>query len=299
MQSDKVTAAIYSWTPRLCSKQVAAFTKKMVAGCSPASPARARALIHAVAKLASFAENHGVPLKAETVFRTSTIERYLSTEATKLTPATARTVATNLKAAARLLIEDPSPGRKRHPRERAKAPYSASEIERYLALAAWQPTESRRMRTAALICLGAGAGLTGADLRHVRGTDVKEVSGGLVVQVFGVHARIVPVLKRFQEPLGAAARFAGDSFIIGGTDSARKNVTSGLVASFAGGKDLVPLETRRLRATWLSSTAEAIGLNAFMEAAGVVCSQRLGDIVSHLPPASEQDAVRLLSGGRW
>ena len=271
----------------------------MVAGCSPASPARARALIHAVAKLASFAENHGVPLKAETVFRTSTIERYLSTEATKLTPATARTVATNLKAAARLLIEDPSPGRKRHPRERAKAPYSASEIERYLALAAWQPTESRRMRTAALICLGAGAGLTGADLRHVRGTDVKEVSGGLVVQVFGVHARIVPVLKRFQEPLGAAARFAGDSFIIGGTDSARKNVTSGLVASFAGGKDLVPLETRRLRATWLSSTAEAIGLNAFMEAAGVVCSQRLGDIVSHLPPASEQDAVRLLSGGRW
>ncbi len=298
MQSDKVTAAIYSWTPRIHSKQVTVFTRRVVLACRPGTPARARALIYAVAKLTSFAIAHGVPLKVEMVFRTSIIERYLSTEATKLTPATARTVASNLKAAARLLIEDPSPERKRHPRERAKVPYSASEIERYLALAGWQPTESRRMRTTALICLGAGAGLIGADLRNVRGTDIREVSGGLVVQVFGVHTRIVPVLKRFQEPLRTAARFAGNSFIIGGTDSTRKNVTAGLVASFAGGKDLVPLQTRRLRATWLSSTAEAIGLKAFMEAAGVVCSQRLGDIVSHLPPTSEQDAVRLLSGRR-
>jgi hypothetical protein len=298
MQSDKVTTAICSWTPRLYSKQVAAFTRRVVLACQPETPARARALIYAVAKLASFATSHGVPLSAEMVFHTSVIERYLSTEATKLAPATARTVATNLKAAARLLIEDPSPKRKRHPREMAKMPYSASEIEHYLTLAAWQPTESRRMRITALICLGAGAGIIGTDLRHVRGTSIKEVSGGLVVQVVGVHARIVPVLNRFQEPLRVAARFAGDSFIIGGTDSARKNVTSDLVASFAGGKDLIPLETRRLRATWLSSTAEAIGLKAFMEAAGVVCSQRLGDIVSYLPPVSEQDAVRLLSGGR-
>jgi len=33
-----------------------------------------------------------------------------------------------------------------------------------------------------------------------------------------------------------------------------------------------------------------------MDAAGIVCSQRLGDVVSHLGPVEENVAVGLLSG---
>ena len=37
-----------------------------------------------------------------------------------------------------------------------------------------------------------------------------------------------------------------------------------------------------------------IGLGAFMAAAGISCSQRLGDIVAGLPPVSEPEMVALL-----
>jgi hypothetical protein len=52
----------------------------------------------------------------------------------------------------------------------------------------------------------------------------------------------------------------------------------------------------QLRATWLVSCAQRIGLPAFMRAAGISCSQRLGDLVSHLPAVEEQTAVALLTG---
>jgi len=39
-----------------------------------------------------------------------------------------------------------------------------------------------------------------------------------------------------------------------------------------------------------------IGLATFMAAAGIVCSQRLGDVVAHLDPGDEARAVALLGG---
>ncbi len=52
------------------------------------------------------------------------------------------------------------------------------------------------MRATALICLGAGAGLTGADLRAVRSTDIICRSGGVIAVVRGARSRAVPVLAR-------------------------------------------------------------------------------------------------------
>ncbi len=75
------------------------------------------------------------------------------------------------------------------PRERAKAPYTPAEISGYLALADAQPTAARRMRAAALVCLGAGAGLIRSDLRAVRGTDIACRSGGVIVTVRGGRGR--------------------------------------------------------------------------------------------------------------
>ena len=40
------------------------------------------------------------------------------------------------------------------------------------------------------------------------------------------------------------------------------------------------------------------GLATFMHAAGIICSQRLGDLLAGLEPAREQDAVRLLGAAR-
>jgi hypothetical protein len=154
------------------------------------------------------------------------------------------------------------------------------------------------MRAAGLVCLGAGAGLIRAGLRDVRGSDVARRSGGVVVTVRGARARTVPVLARYQGRLLAAARFAGNGLVCGGAEHGRRNLTGRLVASLDGGGGLPRLDTSRLRATWLADCGELLGLATFMHAAGISCSQRLGDLVAGLEPGGEAEAVLLLGAAR-
>src|SRR6202034_642702 len=118
----------------------------------------------------------------------------------------------------------------------------------------------------------------------------------VIVQVSGRRARAVPVLARYQPRLLAAARFAGDGLICGGADPGRRNLTTPVVRALDGGDGLPRLDTSRLRATWLADCGEMLGLATFMHAAGISCSQRLGDLVAGLEPAGEAEAVRLLGG---
>jgi integrase len=228
------------------------------------------------------------------LFHPSVIERFVLVGADTLSPATRRTLRTNLRCVAGCVLPPLAPGPVAMSRDRAKAPYSRGEIDAYLALAAAQPTPSRVMRSSGLICLGAGAGLMGHDLRAVRGNDVSFRSGGLVVLVGGTRPRVVPVLSGFQELLHASAAFAGEGYVVGGNDPWRHNLTTPLISALSGGLHLERLDTGRLRSSWLHACAEHIGLGAFMAAAGISCSQRLGDIVARLEAVEEPDAVALL-----
>jgi hypothetical protein len=209
-----------------------------------------------------------------------------------------RTLRTNLRFIARRVVPRLAPADAPLPRERAKAPCSPAEIAGYLALAGAQPALSRRMRASGLVCLGAGAGLIRAGLRAVRGTDVTCRSGGVIVAVRGARPRAVPVLARCHGRPLAAAEFAGTGPVCGGTDPGRRNITTPLARSLAGGAGLPRLDTSRLRATWLADVADLLGLATFMHAAGITCSQRLGDLLAGLEPAAEADAVRLLGAAR-
>jgi integrase len=224
------------------------------------------------------------------------IERFAA-HSPGLSPPARRTLRTNLRFVARRVAPHLNPADAPLPRERAKAPYSPAEIDGFLALAAAQPTAGRRMRAAALVCLGAGAGLAGADLREVRGADVTRRAGGVIAVVRGPRPRSVPVLTRYHGPLLAAAAVAGDRLIIGGRDPARRNLTYPLTAALAGGTGLPKLEGFRLRSTWLRDCAGILGLATFMHAAGITCSQRLGDLIATLEPGDEAAAVALLGAG--
>jgi hypothetical protein len=120
----------------------------------------------------------------------------------------------------------------------------------------------------------------------------------VIVIVRGARPRAVPVLARYHARLQAAARFAGAGLICGGADPGRRNITNPLIIALDGGSGLPRLDTSRLRATWLAEVAELLGLATFMRAAGISCSQRLGDLVAGLEPAGEADAVRLLGAAR-
>ena len=108
----------------------------------------------------------------------------------------------------------------------------------------------------------------------------------------------MPVLARYHARLLAAARFAGTGLVCGGTDPGRRNITNPLIRALDGGTGLPRLDTSRLRATWLRRLRRQLGLATFMHAAGISCSQRLGDLVAGLEPAGEAEAVRLLGAVR-
>ena len=285
------------WRPSSVSPQAAAFARQAVPAAGPGGQERAKNLLWAAAKLADYAIGLGLDPVPEVLLHPSVIERFARC-APGLSPVTRRTLRTNLRFIARQVVPQLLPADASLPRERAKQPYSPAQIAGYLALADAQPAAARRMRAAGLVCLGAGAGLIRGDLRDVRGTDVICRSGGVIVAVRGARPRVVPVLSRYQDRLLAAARFAGTGPVCGGADPGRRNVTAPLARSLSGGTGLPRLDTSRLRATWLTEVAELLGLATFMHAAGITCSQRLGDLLAALDPADEATAVTLLGATR-
>ena len=297
MLSADAAAHVARWQPSSVPPQAAAFARDVAERAGPGTRARANALLWAAARLAAFGIPLGLDPVPEVLLHPSVIERF-AVSAPGLSGSARRTLRTNLRFLARTVVPALAPADAPLPRERAKMPYSPAQIAGYLALADAQPTASRRMRAAGLVCLGAGAGLAGADLRTVRGTDVICRSGGVIVQVRGTRPRAVPVLARYHRPLLASAQFAGGHLVTGGTDPARKNITTPLTRLLSGGSGLPRLEVSRLRMTWLADCARLLGLATFMHAAGITCSQRLGDLLASLEPAAEADAVRLLGAAR-
>ena len=277
--------------------EAAAFARAVVAAAGPHGRERAKNLLWAAGRLAGYGVGLGLEPVPQVLLHPSVIERFTA-HAPGMTAVTRRTLRTNLRFIARRAVPQLHPADLPLPRERAKARYSPAEIGGYLALAGTQPTMARRMRATGLVCLGAGAGLIRSDLRQVRGTDICCRSGGVLVTARGSRPRTVPVLARYHQPLLAAAGFAGENLVTGGTDPARRNVTSPLITALAGGTGLPRLDTSGLRATWLADCAELIGLATFLHAAGITCSQRLGDITATLQPGSEAGAVALLGAPR-
>ena len=287
---------IAAWRPVSASPEAAAFARQVVTAVAPAGRDRARNLLWAAGKLAGYGIGLGLEPAPQVLLHPSVIERFTA-HAPGLSGPARRTLRTNLRFIARAVVPHLDPADAPLPRERAKAPYTPAEISGYLALADAQPTMARRMRASALVCLGAGAGLIRAGLRNVRGTDIVCRSGGVIVTVRGGHApRVVPALARYHGRLLASAEFAGGALVTGGADPARHNVSNPLARSLAGGAGLPRLDTSRLRATRLADAARLIGLPTFLHAAGITCSQRLGDIIAGLDPGGEEQAVALLGG---
>ncbi|HLX50196.1 MAG TPA: hypothetical protein VKS82_17865 [Streptosporangiaceae bacterium] len=289
---------ITAWQPSSAPPQAAAFARQVVAAAGPAGRDRAKNLLWAAGKLAGWAIGLGMEPAPQVLLHPSVTGRFTA-HAPGLSGPARRTLRTNLRFLARAVVPHLDPADAPLPRERAKEPYTPAEVSGFLALAAAQPTAARRARAAALVCLGAGAGLIRADLRAVRGTDVACRSGGVVVTVRGGRApRTVPVLARYHDALLASAAFAAGRLLTGGTDPGRRNISNPLTRSLARGAGLPALDTSRLRATWLADCAQMTGLPVFLHAAGISCCQRLGDIAAGLDPGGEAEAVALLGGLR-
>lgn len=294
---DTVTVGtIAGYTGEGIDPAAAAFARRVVAAAAPGCVMRARSLLWVCSRLAAWGAKVGLEASPAVLLHRSVIERFVQVGLAGRGDALRRTARTNLRFVASRcgVAVEPRPAPLR--RTRAKAPYSPGEVDAWFALAAAQPTESRRHRLTGLLCLGLGAGLERAELRGVTGRHVVARSGGVVVAVVGHHPRCVPVLARYHDRLLTAAAFAGDGFVCGGTSATRKNVTSNLVDRLAGGVDLGRLDVGRLRATWLVGHLDRLGIAALFTAAGVTCSQRIGDLAARLSTPDEATLVTILDG---
>ena len=187
----EVAAYIGRWRPSAVSPRAAAFARDVIVRVAPPGRERAKNLLWAAGRLADYALALGLDPAPEVVLHPSVIERFARC-APGLSGVARRTLRTNQRFIARRVVPHLYPYDVPLPRERSKHPYSAAEISGFLALADAQPTKERRMRTAGLVCLGAGAGLIRADLRNVRGSDVITRSGGLIVAVRGAGPGLSP-----------------------------------------------------------------------------------------------------------
>lgn len=292
---DDVVAAISSWRPRSVGAPEEAFAKRVVLACGPVSPVRARSLLWTTSRLATFGTAIGLSASEGDLLRPGVIERFVTTALPGTASSRRRTVRANLRFVGRKVAPTQFPPETVPVSRLACAPpYSPAEIAGYLSLAAAQPTTARRMRATGLICLAAGCGLVGSDLRLVRGVHVAAVSGVACVRVTGLHPRLVPVLEPYREALSSSASFAGDGFLVGGVKPERHNVTHRLVDSLSGGEDLGRLSVSRLRASWLACVLSAIGLPELLAAAGLRDSKALFDLVSYLPPPDEDRVVAVI-----
>lgn len=295
-----VEAVITAWAGVGVGEAAVAFARQAVAAARPAGPARARSLLWACSRLAAWGAGVGLEAAPGVLLHPSVTERFVSVGMAGASESARRTARANLRFVARRA----APGLAHPPeplalaRTRAKPPYAPAEVEAFFALAAAQPTEARRQRLVGLLCLGLGAGLERAELRGVTGGHVLAVAGGVVVVVEGPRARRVPVLARYGDALVESAAFAGDGFVCGGVSPTRRNVTANLLASVAGGAHLGRLDVGRLRSTWLAEHLERLGLAALFAAAGIRCSQRIGDLARQLPVPDEATIVELLGGRR-
>jgi integrase len=293
--SPEAAAVIATWrTP--CSARAAAFAREVVTRSAPEGAARARTLLWSCARLATWGEQKGLEPCATALLHPSVLERYVLSGLADLSEGTRRTMRANLRYVARHAAPQfAAPRAAVLRRDTLKRPYTDAQVERYLALVMHQSTPERVARLTGLLCLGLGAGLEASDMRLVRGNDIVERSGGLVVCVGGAKARLVPVLERFGRRLRASATFAGGGFVVGGNVPGRKNITSALVATMDVGR-LDRLEIPRLRATWLAEHIRRLGLDALVAAAGLTSSSRVVELAVSMGPPDEAQVMTVLQG---
>ena len=181
-------------------------------------------------------------------------------------------------------------------------PRSPTVPRRSAASSRWRtpsPRSERRMRAAGLVCLGAGAGLIRGDLREARGSDVACRSGGVVVAVRGAargRCRCLPATTPRCWRRGPVRRERPD-LRRGRSGPPEPDEPADQRAGRRGRAAPAGHRPGCGRRGW-PSCAELLGLATFMHAAGISCSQRLGDLVAGLEPGGEAEAVRLLGAAR-
>lgn len=179
-----------------------------------------------------------------------------------------------------------------------------SEKDFGLALRVCQTFRSpaTRRHTTAYLLLGRGAGLGGADMRFVAGTDIRRgAAGALWVSVRRPgYERRVPVLRRFAAELERLARLAGDKSLLAAAPPPTKEgqpneMTSALWRRYRAVHPGLVVSAQRLRKAWIAEHLSQLPLGVLLEAAGLTSYRAIESLMEFCPnPKGDAQRAALL-----
>lgn len=260
---------------------VAPYVHDVVLRAEPLVTYSARELYPAVTRLAHFARTEYAPLTDDAVFDPYMVNRFIVHHLAGYNRASRNTIRARLRRVSEALLGDRAVGEfKALGRADAVTPYSVAEQASLESWSRAQTSEERRTSAAALLSLGFGAGLTGAEIVRQRLEDIRAgVHGLLVVRVSGENPRQVPVMAMWSAGLRSRLDFMNGRGWAFRVDQRGGNAN--LVTDFvARTRPEVPLQTRRMRATWLASHLEqATPLKALLRVAGLQSAEALDRVL--------------------
>jgi hypothetical protein len=303
---ESVARKMASYVPELPAEQVEPirrFVEDAVALALPLTSYTAETLLRPSMHFAHWAVFVvGCELDALTVFDRDLIETFVREALPRgLTPGTRRNYRAWISRVAEAVNPDKNPRKPMPLNQKAmEAPYTDDDI---IALDRWsagQSTPYRRSNAAALVALGAGAGLSSIEIAHLKCEAVTVLDDGTVeIKVFigeELKRRVV-VTAEFEEIIATHVKdLAPEVFVFLPQRSRTENdVVSAFVARTLHPKRTPPVTVRRLRNTWLvAQMVNRVDVLTLMEAAGLQSLESISRLAQFVPrPTADQRDAQL------
>lgn len=256
---------------------IAPYVHDVVGRAEPLVTYSARELYPAVARLTQFARAEYAPLEDTAVFDPYMVNRFVVHHLAGYNRASRNTIRARLRRVSEALLGDDAVGRfKALGKADAVRPYTAVEQASLESWSRAQTSEERRTSAAALLSLGFGAGLTGAEIIRLRVEDVETTEEALLVHVGNVDgARDVPVADEWSGGLRARTEYMDGHGWVFRAEQRGSNIN--LITDFAS-RTAPPMEiqTRRMRATLLVGHLETgTPLKTLLRVAGLQSAEAL------------------------
>lgn len=294
----KIDDAIENYMPQINRAAYATtgpFVREVLRAVAPTTYSNTRRLLSMVAGLVSWRWLHtGCDLTPERVFRDSTISLYVNT-VLKSHSAVYRFDTTRHLGAVTTLLTGERSSRLAPPASRRVAPYTSAEMAQ---LHSWQialSTAQARRNGATLLALGAGAGLTPAEIITVRTSDIVVDGDRRWVTVRGTSERNVPVSAKWIRTLDQALTTDEDLLFHGYEfeEYAPRPIQS-FISAHPGPVRLTPA---RLRSGWIVGLLNAnVPLDVIADVAGFTSLASIADYYAHASSTNISDHLDAITG---
>ncbi|QYF74870.1 hypothetical protein [Cryobacterium sp. PAMC25264] len=244
----------------------------------------------------------GADLDATIIFNRELIEHYVRENLPELSEGTRRNYRAWLFRVAEAVNPEANPRNPMPLNERTlESPYDDNELVALDRWAAGQRTAYMRRGASTLISLGAGAGLTTAEIASLRRESVS-VSPDRVVTITVTNdgrARSITLRARYEKSLAKTILdLPSAAFVfLPNRTSTETNVVSAFVSRTSRPTGTPTVRVRRLRNTWLvQQMTDRVDVFTLMEAAGLQSLESISRLASYVPRPSDEARASQLRG---